>query len=151
MKQSVCYVKLPTHLRGSLMIEVLVAIGIAAFAIAGLATLQSKTLRELRGNQEIMSSSVILSDATERLLLTSYDEVSQFIDGASVSNSVIEDDLSELQQNVENLRREITFKEATCTSGKGIVITVKEKDEAIFDTAIGADTVSQTLCFYDEG
>lgn len=151
MKYPIRYATLPTHLRGSLMIEVLVAIGIAAFAIAGLATLQSKTLRELRGNQEIMSSSVILSDAAERLLLASYDDVSQFIDGASVSNSVIEDDLSELQQNVENLRRVITFKEATCTSGKGVVITVKEKEDAVFDTTLGADTVSQTLCFYDEG
>lgn len=132
--------------KGSLLLEFLVAVGIATFALAGLAVMQNKTMRELRGHKDMMSSGFILSDVIDRMSVTGYDKVGEFM---NPSSEFVKTELADIKKNEELFNRKVKIEAyGSCsTGGRGYTIEVSEV--AQFDEN-EPDTVTQSVCFYPE-
>ena len=132
--------------KGSLLLEFLVAVGIATFALAGLAVMQNKTMRELRGHKDMMSSGFILSDVIDRMSVTGYDKVGEFM---NPSSEFVKKELADIKKTEELFNRKVKIEAyGSCsTGGRGYTIEVSEV--AQFDEN-EPDTVTQSVCFYPE-
>ncbi len=133
--------------KGSLLLEFLVAVGIATFALAGLAVMQNKTMRELRGHKDMMSSGFILSDVIDRMSVTGYDKVGEFM---NPSSEFVEKELADIKKNEELFNRKVEIEAYSRCSTGGRGFTIKVSEVAQFDENETPDTVTQSVCFYPE-
>ncbi|NLD09125.1 MAG: hypothetical protein GX667_05980 [Xanthomonadaceae bacterium] len=132
--------------KGSLLLEFLVAVGIATFALAGLAVMQNKTMRELRGHKDMMSSGFILSDVIDRMSVTGFDKVGEF---KNPSSEFIKTELADIKENAELFNRKVKIEGIDNCGAGGRGFTIEVSEVAQFDEN-EPDTVTQSVCFYPE-
>ena len=132
--------------KGSLLLEFLVAVGIATFALAGLAVMQNKTMRELRGHKDMMSSGFILSDVIDRMSVTGFDKVGEFTEPSS---EFIKTELADIKRNEVLFNRQVKIEAFNNCGAGGRGFTIEVSEVAQFDEN-EPDTVTQSVCFYPE-
>ncbi len=98
--------------KGFLLLEALIAVAILAFAVAGLAVIQNKTLNLAYENRGHVSSIVIFKDVQDRLELNTEKAENYVVrrlgsTPRSSGSTIVERDLYEISENLRSFNREL--------------------------------------------